>query len=254
MLQHLDHSRKKAVESWRAIRLSALYSASFAVAFSVACSIRGTIVPASNSSYNGKSNSTVLATNNQRNSDKGAAPSRTVRSIDFKNFTYPWYPSFLKPPTGVRELRLQDGKFEVDEDKLAQIANFIVELEDVSYVDLLGTGEEQAIVTLSGIETFNSFVGNVFIFGVQKNKPVVLWQHEIGDRADGGLRRIAVEDRVLVVEQYQRTVGDGGLCCPKIFVRSYYKWNGDQFQKTKSATMPNDYGNARFLGYPADKP
>lgn len=176
-----------------------------------------------------------------------------IRDVDFKNFTYTWYPIHLKAPHHSRKVSLRDGKFEVVENKQAGIDNLILELDDVSYVDLTGDGREEAIVPIAGIETFNSFLNGIFIYTVEEGGPRLLWHHETGDRADGGLRRIAVEDRTLVIEQYARSEGDGGLCCPKKFIRSYYRWNGEHFGKIKSETLPNEYDNARFLGYPTEQ-
>jgi hypothetical protein len=180
----------------------------------------------------------------------------SIRSLDFKNFTYPWYPSYLKAPHGSREVSLRDGKFEIAEDKQAGIDNLILELDNVSYADLTKDDKKEAIVTIAGIETFNSFLNCIFIYAVGDGKQRLLWRHQTGDRADGGLRRVAVEDHTLVIEQYTRSEGDGGLCCPRKFIRSYYSWNGRGLKKMSSKKLSNEYENARFLGYPdqsADK-
>src|SRR5437870_9353061 len=44
-----------------------------------------------------------------------------IRDVDFKNFTYRWYPSFQKSTS--REVTLHDGKLEIEEDRKAGIAN-----------------------------------------------------------------------------------------------------------------------------------
>jgi hypothetical protein len=175
-----------------------------------------------------------------------------IRDVDFKNFTYPWYPSFLK--SRWRELTLHDGKLEIEEDRQTGIENLSLELDDVSYVNLRGDTQEEAIVTIAGIAGVNSFLNGVFIYDIEKEKPKLLWQHETGDRANGGLRRIAVESGMLTLEEYARSEGDGGLCCPKIFIRSNYRWSGNHFQKISSETLPNEYKNAEFLGYGSSHP
>jgi hypothetical protein len=174
-----------------------------------------------------------------------------IRAVDFRNHTFPWYPSFLKSAS--REITLSDGKLEIEEDRRAGIANLSLELEDISYAKLTGDASEQAIVTLAGLTGVNRFVGAVFIFGLQNGKPGLIWKHETGDRAEGGLRRLAVDGETLILEEYTRSEGDGGLCCPKQFRRSEYKWNGRTFEQIKSQTLPNEYSNANFLGYP-DRP
>jgi hypothetical protein len=177
-----------------------------------------------------------------------------IQDVDFKNFTYPWYPSYLKSPSSVREVTLRDGKFEIDEDERTGIKNLNLELEDSSFVDLTGDNREEAIITIAGPSIFNRFVGCVFVYSMKSERPALLWQHETGDRAEGGLRRIAVKDQILVIEEYTRSAGDGGLCCPKKFVRSYYRWNGEKLKNIKSKTLPSEYDNAQFLGYPDDSP
>jgi hypothetical protein len=177
-----------------------------------------------------------------------------IRKVDFKNFKYSWYPSYLKPAQGKREISLRDGKFEIERDEQHGIDNLILELQDVSYVDLAGDGKEEAIVTIGGIAIFNKFVDSIFIYALEGNVPVLLWQHETGDRADGGLRRISVQKRMLTIEQYVGSEGDGGLCCPTKFVRTDYTWNGNRVEKIKSETLTNEYKTAEFLGYARNHP
>jgi len=174
------------------------------------------------------------------------------RRVDFKNFTYPWYPSFLKSRS--REVTLKDGKLEIDGDRQSGIGNLSLELDDVSYVNLRGEGKEDAIVTVGGITGVNRFVGAVFVYAIENETPKLLWQHETGDRAEGGLRRIAIENGILTLEEYVRSEGDGGLCCPKKFIRSNYKWDGNRFEKIKSEMFPSESKTAEFLGYPNSHP
>jgi len=177
-----------------------------------------------------------------------------IRQIDFKNFTYPWYPSYLKPPQDKRQISLRDGKFEIERDEQHAIDNLLLELQDVSYVDLAKDGKEEAIVTIGGIAIFNKFVDSIFIYTLENGVPVLLWQHETGDRADGGLRRISVKEKMLTIEQYVGSEGDGGLCCPARFVRTDYSFKGNHVEKIKSETLTNEYKNAEFLGYASGNP
>lgn len=207
------------------------------------CSSRST-APDSSASYN-------LSTPQESPSPTPNEQSGSIRGVDFRNFVYPWYPSFLKSSS--REVTLHDGKLEIDEDRKAGIANLSLNLEDVSYVSLRDRGKEEAIVAISGITGVNRFVSGIFIYSIEENQPKLLWQHETGDRAEGGVRRVAVDNGILTVEEYARSEGDGGLCCPRIFVRSEYKWTGDRFDKVKSETLQNEYKTAEFLGYPGSR-
>jgi hypothetical protein len=165
--------------------------------------------------------------------------SNNIRTVDFRNFTYPWYPSYLKSPSGSRKVTLKDGKFETVEDEKAAIKYLLLELDDVSYSDLTKKDSEEAVVYVRGISIFNRFVGCVFIYSFVNGSPKLLWKYEIGDRADGGLRRIEVEDRALIIEQ-NTLDGAAGLCCPKKFVRRHFKWNGKEFRNTKSETLTDE--------------
>ena len=95
----------------------------------------------------------------------------------------------------------------------------------------------------------------VFMYTLTNNKAKMLWMHETGDRADGGLRNIYIENGNLAIEQYnlEKTVINGeeisttGYCCPKTFTRSYYKWDGESLQKVRSEIIQNEFGNAKIL-------
>ena len=183
-------------------------------------------------------------------------PKGSIRAVDFKNFTYPWYPEGYEPPHEGRKAVLRDGEMRVDAIPSKKIENVWLTLDNVSYSDLTGDGKEEAIVTVGGVTTFNSGVACILVYTMMEESPKLLWLHETGDRAYGGLRRLRVENNDLVVEQYNSKFGvnETPACCPKEFIRSYYRWDGEQFQKIKSEAMPNEYDNAKFLGYSSTSP
>jgi hypothetical protein len=228
--------------------LFVLWAAAVMAMSTSSCGSRSTVGETSSSPSMQTANSSSL----QPSPSPTSKQPNAIRDVDFKNFTYPWYPSFLKSRS--REVTLHDGKLEIEEDRQAGIGNLSLELNDVSYVNLRGDGKEEAIVTVAGITGVNRFLGSVFVYAIEKEKPKLLWQHETGDRADGGSRRIGVEKGMLILEEYVRSEGDGGLCCPKIFIRSNYRWSGNHFEKISSETFPNEYKNAEFLGYPSSHP
>ena len=189
-----------------------------------------------------------------------ASPETPIRKIDFKNFTYPWYPSDYRPPHGERKISLRNGEMKVEAARSTD--RVWASLTNVSYASLTGDDQEQAIVTVTTNFDPNGSVDCIFVYTLQGNKPKLLWSHETGDRANGGLRSLRVEDSYLVVEQYdikfdwaKGSYEEGtALCCPKRFIRSHYRWNGKRLQKSKSETLPNEYDDARFLGFPSDHP
>ncbi len=188
------------------------------------------------------------------------SPLSPIRKFDFKNFTYPWYPTGYTPPRGERKITLRNGEMKVDSVKNTD--RLWASLANVSYADLTGDGKEEAIATVTTNFDPNGSVACIFVYTLRGNEPKVLWSHETGDRANGGLRSLKVEGGFeLVVEQYdikfdsaKGSYEEGtALCCPKRFIRSRYRWDGEHFEKSKSETLPNEYDNARFLGYPSDQ-
>lgn len=188
------------------------------------------------------------------------SPSSPIRKVDFKNFSYPWYPTGYTPPHGKREITLREGEMKVD--AVRNTDRLWASLANISYADLAGDGTEEAIVTITTNFDPNGSVAAIFVYTLRGGEPKLLWSHESGDRADGGLRSIRVEGFDLIVEQYdiqfdwaKGSYEEGtALCCPKRFIRSTYRWDGEHFEKGKSETLPNEYKNARFLGYPSDQP
>jgi hypothetical protein len=186
------------------------------------------------------------------NSDSGQTGiNAEIRQIDFANFRYSWYPKDTVSPDGRRSLALVKGEFETDGDRKRGIEPLTVKLEDVRYDDLTGDGRDEAVVILSGIETFNSFTGVIFVFSLDEHKLTRLWQHETGDRADGGLRSLTVDRGLLVLEEYvlNSEYGNGGLCCPRAFRRSTFEYAGKGLRLVRSTIEKNEFPNAKVLGY-----
>lgn len=178
-----------------------------------------------------------------------AIPTRSIKEVDFKNFTYPWYPSGYKTPYNVKKVTLDNGEHLVDE--RGDISGILFVLTNVSYADLTSDGFEEAIVTVTGIFNPNGSYACVFIYSPKGNFPQLLWKHETGDRAYGGLRSIRVAESNLIVEQYDTGNEEPCMICAKGFVRSYYQWNGKSLRKLKSEIFPWE-GGVMFLGYPSD--
>jgi hypothetical protein len=163
-----------------------------------------------------------------------------IRRIDFNNFTYP------KLPTGkcsMNEVRLTNGRYDAPESiagKIPSVDCWSVVLGLVTYGDVTGDGEEEAIIELYAERGGTEASEDVYVYTVQEGNPVLLWKFETGDRADGGPRRIAAENGELVIELFgvgtaigKKLYGteDVGACCPKHFTRTRYRWVGNQFQQ-----------------------
>ena len=174
-------------------------------------------------------------------------PTKSIRSIDFKNFTYPVCMDIAVLSTA-RSTSLKGGELEVgDLRKHEEPVN--IALSNVSYYDLTGDGKEEAIVSLTYLLYPHGAAGCTFIYRLKRGRPQLVWRHSFGGGSFGGLRKLAVETGNLRVEEYLHSEADA-YCCAEKFNRSFYRWQGGRFRKIKSKVFANDYADARFLGYP----
>jgi len=109
-----------------------------------------------------------------------------------------------------------------------------------------------SFVVVTGIFNPNGSYACIFIYSMRGNVPRLLWKHETGDRAYGGLRGIRVADGNLSIEEYDVGNEEPCMTCPKRFIRSYYRWNGNRFRRIKAETLPYNGNGVEFLGYPSD--
>lgn len=183
------------------------------------------------------------------------AQGSSIRDVNFYNFTYQWYPKWNDMLSERKEFTLRGGKAEIDIPSGSNEPSAF-ELVNIQYGDVTGDGVEEAIVIIGMDVMGNSMPDVVFVYTLTAGEPKMLWAHETGDRADEGLRNVYVTgDHLLAVEQYNadKLVSSGGeasavgLCCPKTFTRTFYKWHDSQFQKFREETHPNNYKDARVL-------
>lgn len=145
----------------------------------------------------------------------------SIHSIDFANFTFPGDPIF-----GDKKFRLSNGEFVGDEDREP------ISLLHVGYGDVTGDGTEEAIVSLLiNVKGGTARPHISYVYSLVRGKPRLLWSFNTGDRADGGLRRVYMEDGKLVVERYSLE-GSKGDCCPIAFERTCYRWSGKRFRRS----------------------
>jgi hypothetical protein len=191
-------------------------------------------------------------------------PKSPIHQIDFKNFTYP------KLPTGkcsMSEVRLINGRYDAPADvagKHPAVDCWSVVLGAVTYGDVTGDGEEEAIVELYAEAGGTEASEDVYIYTLKGGNAELLWKFATGDRAEGGLRRIAAENGELIVELFgvgtaigKKLYGteDVGACCPKHFTRSKYRWVGTQFQQDGSEEVfENPSGSSAPVTSPSPSP
>ncbi len=177
-----------------------------------------------------------------------------IGTFNFKNFTYE-LPRGWQNPDGTTEITLTNGRIAPiegktnsddmsPEDKAEAKLNRRIGMSYVTtkYMDVTGDGQDEAIVILK-IETAGSAIPQlVYIFDWKDEKPALIWPFRTGDRSDGGLKNIRVENGLVVIEMFGqdrfilgqtetgKITGDyEQLCCPSYFTRSVYKWNGKNF-------------------------
>jgi hypothetical protein len=185
--------------------------------------------------------------------DRYKTSTSPLASFDFKNFTYP-LPRGWQNPDG-SDLTLTNGKVTpvskfIDEDmeddaKAEARATRRIGMSYVTtkYIDLNGDGNDEAIVILKVETTGNAIPQLVYVYEWKNDQPELIWNFRTGDRADGGLKDIRVENGEVVLELYGQdrfvlgqtetgkiTGDEEQLCCPTYFTRTTYKWNGGSFQ------------------------
>lgn len=143
---------------------------------------------------------------------------RDIHAIDFRNFSY--------SPTCVEQgmrVTVTNGVFErPDEDD-----RMYFEVRNVIYGDLNRDGVDEAVVesvcNTGGTGQFSD--GTVFM--LRGGKAVAVATLGVGDRADGGIHDLRIEDGLLVVERYGQE--SSGACCPEYIESERLRMNGTRF-------------------------
>lgn len=184
--------------------------------------------------------------------DRNKTTEAPIGKFDFRNFSFP-LPRGWENPDG-SEITLENGRREPvivdtnvdssDEERLLAKADRRIGMSYVTtkFLDVNGDGIDEAIVILK-IETAGSAIPQIgYIYTWKDDKPELMWTFRTGDRADGGLKDVRIENGLLVVEMFGqdrfllgqmetgKITGDyEQLCCPSYFTRTAYKWNGKAF-------------------------
>jgi hypothetical protein len=171
------------------------------------------------------------------------APVSSVRRIDFRNMDYPETICANMP---TESFRLRRGLFGT--------TDFGMKLRSISFGDVSGDGNDEAIVAFDQLSDGSGSWNSVYVFALEQKQPKVIYVFETGDRAQGGLRTAFAEGGEFVLELWgpgntlERTFGsDGtGLCCPWTFTRTRYQWLKQIFQQVGSPEiLPNPRAEAQ---------
>jgi hypothetical protein len=188
-----------------------------------------------------------------------SAPKKSIRAVDFRNFSYPETEGLHIPHSRKRSFKLKDGSLPETRDKQGFVDEMGIDLSKVRYGDVTGDGQEEAIVVLSILTGGSAMPNCVYVYTWDQRRPKLLWAFDTGDRADGGLRRVNAENGYLLVELYgnRRILGkdlygedktNRGACCPTLFTRACYKWTGNRFRlASKLEVLPNPIQSASLV-------
>lgn len=184
--------------------------------------------------------------------DRFKTTTAEIGKFDFRNFTYPLPRGWQHPETP--DVTLENGKIkpigtDIDdemtaEEKAEKKAARRIGMSYVStrFLDVNADGTDEAVVILK-VETGGAAIPQlVYIYEWKDGKPELIWNFRTGDRADGGLKDIRVDNGLLTIELYGQdrfllgeietgkiTGDEEQLCCPLYFTRTAYKWNGKNF-------------------------
>jgi hypothetical protein len=146
-----------------------------------------------------------------------------IRKVDFQNFTYKPYCA----GEDAQNVTVKKGEYSKETPMDGYVDHFYFNILGVEYGDLTGDKQDEAVV-LSVCNTGGT--GNFtegFIYTMKGGKPVLLGRVPGGDRAEGGLRSLTVENGHLVVDANDASA-DSGACCPEYAIKSNYRLSGDK--------------------------
>lgn len=170
----------------------------------------------------------------------GAYGQATIRSVDFKNFTY-LANCISETP---QKVTVKNGEFSKEKQGDGYVDRFYFKVFDIAYGDLNGDARDEAIVlTVCNTGGTGNF-SEGFIFAMKASKPVLVARIPGGDRAYGGLRTTRVENGLLVVESNEAGP-EGGSCCPQIIVTTKYKLAGNKIAQAGKETRRDIFPKER---------
>jgi hypothetical protein len=153
----------------------------------------------------------------------GAASPVGVRAVDWQNHTY------VLAELGAVTVRRGRGALTLDDDGRLDVpgAGGVYQVEPPLYADVDGDGAEDAVIASVTSTGGTGQFSQIQIYALRGGKIVELGAIAGGDRGDGGIRRVAVDGRAVVVDRNVMVEGDG-VCCASGAQHERWIWRGGE--------------------------
>lgn len=162
-----------------------------------------------------------------------------IRQIDFKNFTYPWDSEEYGGPTAEwRWIRLSprttiavvNGQHAFTDEGDPRDSGPLptIFFESVTYGKLFGDASEAAVARLNYSTGGTANWDYLYVYKLEHGAPKLYGWLQSGSRAHGGLIRVTIENKLLILDfnDASRSKGD---CCSEGFIRVKYRWHRGAF-------------------------
>jgi len=180
-----------------------------------------------------------------------------IAKVDFKNFTYEWYPPDADIPATGKRIILKDGTMDTGFGYGREPREFF--LRELKYGDLTTDDKDEAVVVLQMISSGTARPSLVFVYTMSNDRPKMLWFYETGDRWDYGYHGALIKDGQLIIERYKPSFLEyqgqkHDMSASEAYIRDYYKWDGTHFGKMKTKEVPVDPADKNRWVVHNDKP
>jgi hypothetical protein len=169
-----------------------------------------------------------------------------IHNVDFKNFEYPWDEpagdmtvwQWLDTSTET-SVRLTDGFAELkNSDDSAQSVGDVPSLRliSVTYGILGPHGNEAAAIELNYSAGGTANRDYLYVYELENGSPKLIGRLQSGSRGDGGLVKVAIQNRAPVLD-FADAAKRTGDCCSTGYIRVTYKLKGGQFVESAPRTQ-----------------
>lgn len=157
-----------------------------------------------------------------------------VRAIDWQNRGYPL--------AGLGEIRVVAGHADFvigDDGKLAPTGepNASYDVQPPVFADVDGDGREDAIIVGALATGGTGRFSDIRIYSLRSGAVGELAAIPGGDRGDGGIRKVSVDGRAVIVERNVLAEGDG-VCCASGGRRERWVWQAGALAEDEAARRP----------------